>query len=187
MPELPEVETTMRALEHRLQGAAFADVTQRRSDLRFPMPDRLAGRLRGRRAIGFRRRAKYILVDLDDASTLVIHLGMSGRLVFDGEDLGRHEHVTFVFADGTTLRFHDPRRFGMLDLTATADLGEHRWFRHLGMEPLGNAFDGSTLRAALAGRSAVLKQAIMDQRVVVGVGNIYASESLFRARLSPRR
>lgn len=187
MPELPEVETTRRALERRLDGARFREVVQRRPDLRFPLPERLRERLEGRRILGFRRRAKFILVDLDDGATLVLHLGMSGRLVFDGPFLGGHEHLTFGFDDGTLLRFHDPRRFGMATLAATADLSDHPWFRHLGLEPLGNAFAGPALAAALAGRTTALKVALMDQRIVVGVGNIYASESLFRARLSPRR
>jgi formamidopyrimidine-DNA glycosylase len=187
MPELPEVETTKRALERRLQGVRLTGLVQRRADLRFPLPARLAERLAGRRLAGFRRRAKFILVDLDDGQTLVLHLGMSGRLVFDGPDLGPHEHLTFAFDDGTVLRFHDPRRFGMADLVRTAELEEHRWFKALGLEPLGNRFDGSSLHAALAGRISALKVALMDQRIVVGVGNIYASESLHRARLSPRR
>ncbi len=187
MPELPEVETTRRALERRLPGARFARVVQRRSDLRFPLPARLASRLRGRRLEGVRRRAKYLLFDLDDGMTMVMHFGMSGRLVFDGSPLGAHEHLTFDFEDGTVLRFNDPRRFGMVDLVATADLERHRWFAHLGLEPLGTEFDGAALMSLLAGRSLALKLAIMDQRLVVGVGNIYASESLHRARLSPRR
>ncbi|TVQ30189.1 MAG: bifunctional DNA-formamidopyrimidine glycosylase/DNA-(apurinic or apyrimidinic site) lyase [Geminicoccaceae bacterium] len=187
MPELPEVETTMRALERRLDGARIERLVQHRADLRFPLPAGLPERLQGRRLIGFRRRAKYILLDLDDGRTLVLHLGMSGRLVFDGAALGPHEHLTFTFDDGTVLRFHDPRRFGMAELLPTAELASHKWFRHLGLEPLGNAFSGPTLQAALAGRTTALKLALMDQRLVVGVGNIYASESLFRARLSPRR
>lgn len=187
MPELPEVETTRRALERRLGGGRFVSVVQRRADLRFPLPDRLAERLAGRRLVGARRRAKYLLLDLDDGRTLVIHLGMSGRLVFDGPPLGVHEHLTFGFEDGTVLRFNDPRRFGMADLLATDGLAAHPWFRHLGHEPLDARFDGDALLAALGGRTAALKVALMDQRVVVGVGNIYASESLFRARLSPRR
>ena len=187
MPELPEVETTRRALERRVRGVALRAVTQRRADLRFPLPADLPGRLEGRRPTALRRRAKYILVDLDDAHTLVLHLGMSGRLVFDGPELGAHEHLTFAFADGTRLRFHDPRRFGMLDLVPTTTLADHPWFRRLGLEPLAADFDGPRLAAALAGKSAAIKPALMDQRVVVGVGNIYASEALHRARLSPRR
>ncbi|MGF1475125.1 MAG: bifunctional DNA-formamidopyrimidine glycosylase/DNA-(apurinic or apyrimidinic site) lyase [Geminicoccaceae bacterium] len=187
MPELPEVETTMRALRSRLVGCRFTHVVQRRPDLRFPLPLKLGENVTGRRVVGFKRRAKYILTQLDDGQVLVLHLGMSGRLVFDGDPLGPHEHLTFGFDDGSVVRFHDPRRFGMLDLLTEPDLGQHPWFRHLGLEPLSDGFDGAALGLRLAGRSAAIKTAIMDQRVVVGVGNIYASESLHRARLSPRR
>ncbi|MFW5833191.1 MAG: bifunctional DNA-formamidopyrimidine glycosylase/DNA-(apurinic or apyrimidinic site) lyase [Pseudomonadota bacterium] len=187
MPELPEVETTKRALERRLEGARIERLVQHRADLRFPLPADLPARLSRRRCVGFRRRAKYILVDLDDGCSLILHLGMSGRLVFDGPPLGAHEHLTFAFDDGTVLRFHDPRRFGMADLATTHELESHKWFRHLGLEPLGNAFGGAALAEALAGRQLALKLALMDQRIVVGVGNIYASESLHRARLSPKR
>ena len=187
MPELPEVETIRRALQARLPGRRFAEVVQRRPDLRFPLPERLPERLTGRRLLGFRRRAKYLLADLDDGETMLLHLGMSGRLVFDGPPAERHEHLTFAFDDGTVLRFVDPRRFGMLGLAPTATVAEHPWLGRLGLEPLADGFDGGALRAALAGRRSALKLALTDQRVVVGVGNIYASESLFRARLSPFR
>ncbi len=187
MPELPEVETTRRALERRVRGVAIARCVQHRADLRFALPVALPARLQGRRLTALRRRAKYILADLDDGQTLIVHLGMSGRLVFDGPALGAHEHLTLTFADGTILRLHDPRRFGMVDLQPTAGLGDHAWFRHLGLEPLAPRFDGDRLGTALAGKTTALKVALMDQRVVVGVGNIYASEALHRAKLSPRR
>ena len=187
MPELPEVETTMRALTRRLVDRRFVLVEQRRADLRFTLPQDLPARLTGRRLDGFARRAKFIELMLDDGQTLLLHLGMSGRLLFDGEAAGPHEHLTFHFDDGTILRFVDPRRFGMLDLWPTADLAQHKWLKHLGLEPLADSFDGPALLARLAGRHVALKVAIMDQRHVVGVGNIYASESLFRAGLSPRR
>ena len=187
MPELPEVETTRRALERRVAGVAIERCTQHRADLRFPLPAALPARLEGRRLTALRRRAKYLLADLDDGHTLILHLGMSGRLVFDGPGLGAHEHLTLTFADGTILRLHDPRRFGMVDLKPTAGLADHAWFRHLGLEPLAPDFDGDRLSGALAGKTTALKVALMDQRVVVGIGNIYASEALHRARLSPRR
>jgi formamidopyrimidine-DNA glycosylase len=187
VPELPEVETTMRALARRLENRRFTAVEQRRADLRFTLPQDLPRRLVGRRLQGFARRAKFIELMLDDGNTMLLHLGMSGRLLFDGDPAGPHEHLTFHFDDGTVLRFVDPRRFGMLDLWPTAGLGAHKWLAHLGLEPLGNSFDGPALLARLAGRHVALKVAIMDQRHVVGVGNIYASESLFRAGLSPRR
>ena len=187
MPELPEVETITRALALRLGGQRIRAFVQRRPDLRFALPPGLERRLVGRRITGFRRRAKYILGDLEDGETLLLHLGMSGRLVLEGPPAGPHEHVTFTFEDGSVLRFVDPRRFGMLDLAATATLDRHPRLVALGLEPLAQTFDGPSIAAALAGRASTLKVALMDQRVVVGVGNIYASESLFRARLSPRR
>jgi len=186
MPELPEVETIRRALALRLAGRRITLLTQRRPDLRFPLPAGLERRLVGRRIEGFRRRAKYLLADLDDGRTILLHLGMSGRLVLGGPP-ARHEHLTFGFDDGAVLRFVDPRRFGMLDLAATAGLERHPRLAALGLEPLDDGFDGARIGAVLAGRRSALKVALMDQRLVVGVGNIYASESLFRARLSPRR
>ncbi|HEX6015129.1 MAG TPA: bifunctional DNA-formamidopyrimidine glycosylase/DNA-(apurinic or apyrimidinic site) lyase [Geminicoccaceae bacterium] len=187
MPELPEVETTVRALAARLAGRRLTDVVQRRPDIRFPLPERLADRLRGRTLQRFARRAKFIQCFLDDGDVMLLHLGMSGRLLLDGTPRGPHEHLTFAFDDGSVLRFVDPRRFGMLDLWPAASLGEHRWLARLGLEPLDPSFDGRALAGALAGRRTALKLALMDQRLVVGVGNIYASESLFRARLSPLR
>jgi formamidopyrimidine-DNA glycosylase len=187
MPELPEVETTMRALAARLIARRITSLEQRRPDLRFPLPARLAERLIGRRVESFQRRAKYILAALDDGQTLLFHLGMSGRLLFDGPPAGPHEHLTFGFDDGTRLRFVDPRRFGMLDLSPTASLAAHPRLAGLGLEPLAESFAGPALAGALAGRRSALKIALTDQRLVVGVGNIYACESLWRARLSPRR
>jgi formamidopyrimidine-DNA glycosylase len=187
MPELPEVETIVRALAARLVGRRISALEQRRPDLRFPLPERLAQRLVGRRVGCIERRAKYILADLDDDQTLLVHLGMSGRLLFDGPPAGPHEHLTFGFDDGTRLRFVDPRRFGMLDLTPTSRLDEHPRLAGLGLEPLAPSFTGEALAAVLANRRSPLKSALMDQRLVVGVGNIYACESLHQARLSPRR
>jgi len=187
MPELPEVETIRRALAARLVGRRIAGLVQRRADLRFPLPPALERRVVGRTITAIGRRAKYLLVDLDDGHTLLLHLGMSGRLVLGGPPGRAHEHLTFAFDDGRALRFIDPRRFGMLDLAPNASLREHPRLRHLGLEPLAAGFDGRALRAALAGRRSALKVALMDQRIVVGVGNIYASESLFAARLSPRK
>jgi len=187
MPELPEVETTMRALAARLGARRITSLEQRRPDLRFPLPQHLPERLVGRRILGLQRRAKYILGALDDGHTLLLHLGMSGRLLFDGPPAGPHEHLTFGFDDGTLLRFVDPRRFGMLDLVPTARLAAHPRLAGLGLEPLAESFAGPALAGVLAGRRSALKVALTDQRLVVGVGNIYASESLWRARLSPRR
>ena len=187
MPELPEVETIRRALALRLGGRRVTSLVQRRADLRFPLPLALASRIVGRTLTAVRRRAKYILADLDDGHTVLIHLGMSGRLLFDGPPQGPHEHLTFTFDDGRLLRLVDPRRFGMVDLHPTRDLPAHPRLAGLGLEPLAPGFTGSALLRVLAGRRSELKVALMDQRLVVGVGNIYASEALFRARLSPRR
>lgn len=187
MPELPEVETIARGLRARLEGARIAAVEQRRADLRFPMPERLASRLEGRALRGVARRAKYILAGLDDGWTLLLHLGMSGRLVLDGPPRGPHEHLTLRFEDGTLLRLVDPRRFGAVDLWPSERLAEHPLLRGLGVEPLEPDFDGRVLLDLLRGRRMPLKTALMDQRLVVGIGNIYANEALFRARLSPRR
>lgn len=187
MPELPEVETIMRALDARLCGRRIEALEQRRPDLRFPLPEHLAERLVGRQFQSFGRRAKYILARLNDGHTVLLHLGMSGRLLFDGPPAGPHEHLTFHFDDASCLRYVDPRRFGMLDLAPSLTLHQHPRLAGLGLEPLDPSFDGRALSAALAGRRSALKLALMDQRVVVGVGNIYACESLFRARLSPLR
>ncbi|WP_159710333.1 bifunctional DNA-formamidopyrimidine glycosylase/DNA-(apurinic or apyrimidinic site) lyase [Geminicoccus flavidas] len=185
MPELPEVETVKRALAIRLTGRRFVETVQRRPDLRWPLPDDLPGRLRGRTVREFGRRAKYIQVFLDDGQVMLLHLGMSGRLVFDGQPMGPHEHLTFDFDDGTVLRFVDPRRFGALDLTTEAELAGHRLLAGLGLEPLGNEFSGPALASAFRHRIVAVKQALMDQKLVVGVGNIYASEALFRTGLHP--
>lgn len=187
MPELPEVETAMRGLEARLLGRTITDVAQHRPDLRFPLPPALPERLTGCRIRSFRRRAKYILIGLDSDHSLLLHLGMSGRLLFDGEAAGPHEHLTFDFDDGTTLRYVDPRRFGMLDLVADDRLDGHPRLAGLGLEPLDDAFDGKALRSVLKGRISPVKTVIMNQKLLVGVGNIYACESLFKARISPHR
>jgi len=190
MPELPEVETVMRGLATRLEGRVLAEVEARRPDLRWPLPERFAARLTGRRVIGLRRRAKYILVDLDDANSWMIHLGMSGRmLISDGPkpELETHDHVVFRTDAGTWVRFNDARRFGMMDLWPTAEVERHRLFKGIGPEPLGNVFSGPALAAALTGKHTPIKAALLDQKVVAGVGNIYACEALHRAAISPRR
>lgn len=187
MPELPEVETVMRALRTRLQGHRLVRLDLHRPDLRFPIPTGLAARVVGQRLTGLDRRAKYILAEFDNNAVLLLHLGMSGRLLFDGPHRGVHEHVTFGFEDGTVLRFVDPRRFGMLDICAKDELPAHRWLAHLGLEPLSTGFGGTALRQRISGSRSAIKTVIMDQRRVVGVGNIYASEALFEARIAPDR
>ncbi len=190
MPELPEVETVMRGLQPCLEGRVLAHVEARRPDLRWPFPDDFARRLTGRRVVGLRRRAKYILVDLDDANSWLIHLGMSGRMLLsnDGAPVpGAHDHVLARTDDGWWLRFNDARRFGMMDIWPTADVENHRLLAGIGPEPLGNAFSADTLEAALAGRHSPIKAALLDQRVVAGIGNIYACEALHRAGIAPKR
>ncbi len=187
MPELPEVETAMRGLEARLVGRTIVGVAQHRADLRFPLPTALPERLFGCRILRFDRRAKYILALLDNGHRLILHLGMSGRLLFDGQGAGRHEHLTFQFDDGTVLRYVDPRRFGMLDLVAEDKLASHPRLADLGLEPLDPTFDATALKKVLQGRASPIKVAIMNQKLIVGVGNIYACESLFKAKLSPLR
>ncbi len=190
MPELPEVETVMRGLTECLQDRQLVSVEARRPDLRWPLPARFAERLSGRRVTGLRRRAKYIFIDLDDAQSWMIHLGMSGRMLISQgaePELDTHDHVVLRTDDGTWVRFNDARRFGMMDLCPTGDLDRHKLIRSMGPEPLGNAFSGPALDAALAGRHTPIKAALLDQKVVAGVGNIYACEALYRARVSPRR
>ena len=186
MPELPEVETVMRGLDQRLTGRVITLATLRRPDLRFAIPPELPSRLAGARVLGFRRRGKYFFMRLDSGLSLLVHLGMSGRLAIDAP-LASHEHMTLETDDGSRIGFIDPRRFGALDLVRTADEDRHRLIAKLGPEPLGNAFSGPVLLASLAGKTVTIKAALLDQRIIAGIGNIYASEALFRAAISPRR
>jgi formamidopyrimidine-DNA glycosylase len=201
MPELPEVETVRRGLAPALVGARFTRVEQRRPDLRFPFPARFSERLVGRSIEALGRRAKYLIADLDDGSALVMHLGMSGSFrIAEGTALTEpglfhherskdpaHDHVVFHLSNGARIAYNDPRRFGFMELMARADLSEHKLFRDIGLEPLGNSFDSAALAARLAGKNAPLKAALLDQSVVAGLGNIYVCEALHRAHLSPRR
>jgi formamidopyrimidine-DNA glycosylase len=190
MPELPEVETVRRGLIPVLAGRRLAAVELRRPDLRFPLPPDFARRLVGRRVEDIDRRGKYLLIRLDSGEVWLAHLGMSGRFcVHPGEPppLAVHDHVVVQTDDGTTVRFHDPRRFGFMDLVAAADLDGHPCLVALGPDPLGPEFTAAYLAGRLAGRRTSLKAALLDQRVVAGMGNIYASESMFWARLSPLR
>jgi formamidopyrimidine-DNA glycosylase len=188
MPELPEVETVRRGLAPALEGRVLTRVVARRSDLRRPLPEDFAARLEGRRVIRIARRAKYLLFHLDDGTVMLGHLGMSGRLTVTRGAVtpGRHTHVLFEAGD-ITVAYDDPRRFGLFDLTDEAGLASHPLLKDLGPEPLGNEFNGPVLSAALAGRRSPIKALLLDQRVVAGLGNIYICESLFRARISPRR
>jgi formamidopyrimidine-DNA glycosylase len=193
MPELPEVETVRRGLALRLEGRRVTRLTLNRADLRLPMPADLRERVEGRRVLRLGRRAKYILVHLEDGGVVIAHLGMSGRLVLSAPGNGAaaaadpHDHVVFTLEDGTELRFNDARRFGLLDYASAEELERHKFFVHLGPEPLGNEFNGPLLAAKLAGKATPIKAALLDQRVVAGLGNIYVSESLYYAGLSPKR
>lgn len=190
MPELPEVETIRRGLIPVLVGHRFARVVARRRDLRVALPDDFGQRLTGRRVESIGRRAKFLLVGLDNDDVLLVHLGMSGRLrVYNGKTppLEAHDHVVFTTEAGAEVRFHDPRRFGLMALCHRERLAEHPFLANLGPEPLAPGFDGAALGLRLKGRKTSIKAALMDQRVVAGLGNIYVCESLFRAGLSPKR
>jgi formamidopyrimidine-DNA glycosylase len=190
VPELPEVETVRRGLEAVLLGKRLTRVEVRRPDLRWPLPPDLAGRLTGRRVTSLRRRAKYLLIGLDDGHVLLAHLGMSGRmLVSNGlpNRLDPHDHVMLAGESGHVVRFNDARRFGMLDLVREDGLERHKLLKGLGPEPLDPAFDGASLARLLKGKAAPIKAALLDQRVVAGLGNIYVSEALFHAGISPLR
>lgn len=187
MPELPEVETVCRGLESSLKGQRLTRLEMRRPDLRFPLPPELPSLLEGRRLLSVTRRAKYMLMDFEGAPLLLGHLGMSGRMLITDtppEPAGKHDHLLFTFEEGA-LTFQDPRRFGFFDLVP--DAASHPRLKDLGPEPLGNSFSAAYLQERFAGKKQSLKSAIMDARIVVGVGNIYASESLFLAGLSPWR
>lgn len=186
MPELPEVETVRRGLEPVMTGQRIAHADIRREGLRWPFPANMAGRLVGQRVERLRRRAKYILVDLNGGETLIIHLGMSGRmLISDGAELIKHDHVVLDMENGVRITFNDPRRFGMMDLCTTEKLDEYRLFVDMGPEPLGNSFDAEYLKAKLKGRKLPIKSALLDQKTVVGLGNIYVCEALWRAKITP--
>ena len=187
MPELPEVETTVRGLRTVLEGRRIARVTPRRADLRRPIPQDLGQRLNGARVTGLRRRAKYGLIDTDRGDTLLFHLGMSGRWRIDPQEIGKHDHLLIETDDGHTLALNDPRRFGSLDLIRTEELAAWPPFVALGPEPLGGEISGKWLKDRLAGRTAAVKLLLLDQRVVAGLGNIYVCEALFRARINPRK
>ncbi len=192
MPELPEVETVMRGLAARLQGRVIRMATLARGDLRWPVPAGFAARLTGARVTGLVRRAKYILLRLDGCDSVLLHLGMSGRINIAPAGPPAplptlHEHLVLLTDDHWRISLVDPRRFGSLDLLPTADEASHRLLSGLGPEPLGQDFTAAALSAALSGRRTPIKAALLDQRVVAGLGNIYVCEALYRARISPRR
>jgi formamidopyrimidine-DNA glycosylase len=205
MPELPEVETVRLGLQPALEGRVITRAQTRRGDLRIPFPRDFVRRLEGRRVTHLRRRAKYILADLDSGETLVIHLGMSGRMSVYSENRPRklgnylydaapatagadkHDHVVLETDAPAKIVFNDHRRFGLMTLVSTAHLEEDRLFRDVGVEPLSHAFTTTYLAKALEGKKTAIKSALLDQRLVAGLGNIYVCEALFRAGISPRR
>ncbi|MDA8637810.1 bifunctional DNA-formamidopyrimidine glycosylase/DNA-(apurinic or apyrimidinic site) lyase [Rhodospirillales bacterium] len=190
MPELPEVETVRQGLIPVLEGRTIARATAYRPDLRFPLPKNLSEAVSGSTVIGIERRAKYLLMRLSGDMILLSHLGMSGRYrvyTDPAPALEAHDHVEFVTDQGVTIRYNDPRRFGFIDLFSVADALTHKLLAGLGPEPLSNAFDGPELGKRLGDRRTSIKAALLDQRVVAGVGNIYACEALYRAGISPKR
>ncbi|MGH7095822.1 MAG: bifunctional DNA-formamidopyrimidine glycosylase/DNA-(apurinic or apyrimidinic site) lyase, partial [Stellaceae bacterium] len=189
MPELPEVETIRRGLALKLTGRRIVRAELRRPDLRRPFPPLLARRLTGARIGALGRRGKYLLVELDDDGVLLLHLGMSGRITA-GPANGRdapHDHVVLTLDDGTEVRFNDARRFGLVDYLRRGEEAAHPLLAGMGPEPLELGFDAAYLADRLAGKMTPIKAALLDQRVVAGLGNIYVCESLYYARLSPRR
>src|SRR6202046_602211 len=201
MPELPEVETVRRGLQPVMEGAKIVKAEVRRKDLRFPFQKDFVARLDGQTVTGLGRRAKYLMADLSSGDVLVMHLGMSGSFRVVNDDHGHtpgqfhhprtedraHDHVVFHMSSGTAIVFNDPRRFGYMKVIGRRAIEEEPLLRDLGPEPLGNEFDADMLARAWANKKTSLKAALLDQRVVAGLGNIYVCEALFRAHLSPRR
>ncbi|MGI6245376.1 MAG: bifunctional DNA-formamidopyrimidine glycosylase/DNA-(apurinic or apyrimidinic site) lyase [Pseudochelatococcus sp.] len=201
MPELPEVETVRRGLEPVMTGARIMRTELRRADLRFPFPERFAQRLQERTVQALSRRAKYLVADIEGDVLLVMHLGMSGRFLIETQDAaGRpgafhrpaggnpaHDHVVFHLSNGARVTYNDTRRFGFMLLVPARERETHPLFRGIGIEPLGNALDAETLARLFAGKRAPLKAALLDQRLIAGLGNIYVCEALHRAGLAPER
>ncbi len=202
MPELPEVETVRRGLLPVLEGATIARADIRRADLRWPFPPAMQARLEGQTVQALRRRSKYVLADLSGGETLLVHLGMSGRILIhpgpgNRQMLGqyvhahpaleKHDHVVLDLTSGARIVFNDPRRFGAMDLMPTAAQAQHKLLAALGPEPLGNGFHADYLAAAFKGRRTPVKAALLDQRIVAGLGNIYVCEALHRAGIAPKR
>lgn len=196
MPELPEVETVRRGLLPVMEGHVILSAQVNRPDLRWPFPANMADRLTGQRVLALRRRSKYILADLSSGETLLIHLGMSGRMLISGQSLGefhhahptpeKHDHVILDMDGGARVTFNDARRFGAMDLLPTATAESHPLLASIGPEPLGNGFNEAYLVQQLRGRATPIKSALLDQHIVAGLGNIYVCETLYRARIAPQ-
>ncbi|TDL84935.1 bifunctional DNA-formamidopyrimidine glycosylase/DNA-(apurinic or apyrimidinic site) lyase [Meridianimarinicoccus aquatilis] len=201
MPELPEVETVRCGLSPVMEGFRIDQADIRRPDLRWPFPENMADRLTGQTVLRLRRRSKYILADLSGGESLLIHLGMSGRMLISQADVRsapgifvhahpapeKHDHVVLDMSGGARITFNDPRRFGAMDMAPTPEIDAHKLLTGLGPEPLGNSFDEPYLIAKLKGRNTPIKSALLDQRIVAGLGNIYVCEALYRAGIAPTR
>ncbi len=191
MPELPEVETVMRGLEPYLTGSVISKAKKNRPELRIPFPKTIEQDLKGRMITHLSRRAKYILIHLDNNQILVIHLGMSGRIsiLMQAQKYKpeTHDHFIISLENGIRIIYNDPRRFGMIFMIDKNDIETHKAFVHLGPEPLGNGFSGKILEGLLKGKQTSIKQALLDQRMIVGVGNIYACEALYKAGINPTK
>lgn len=187
MPELPEVETTVAGLRSVLEGSVLTRVEPRRADLRFPIPVDLRQRLTGATVTGLSRRAKYGLVETDRGDVMIFHLGMSGRWRIDPAEIGTHDHLLIETGGGRVLALNDPRRFGSVDLVRSDALAAYGPFTRMGPEPLGSDFTVACLAAALKGKAASIKAALLDQRIVAGLGNIYVCEALHMAGIAPTR
>ncbi|MGY8985002.1 MAG: bifunctional DNA-formamidopyrimidine glycosylase/DNA-(apurinic or apyrimidinic site) lyase [Sphingomonadales bacterium] len=191
MPELPEVETVRCGLAPRLEGKTLVKAKAFRPDIRFPIPENLESALVGKEVSNVKRRAKYILIEVSNGPTIILHLGMSGRIFITTEKpfppLLKHDHVMFETKEGSRITFNDPRRFGFLIFSDTGNIDDHKFFKDMGPEPLGNSFSGPILFKRLMGKKSTIKAALLDQRTVAGLGNIYVSEALNRAGVSPLR
>ena len=197
MPELPEVETIMRGISPFLAGATIKKIKLNRADLRWPFPENFASRIKEAKVLNLKRRSKYILVELSTGETLLIHLGMSGKFLVSNSKIGNyfyesaqasnHDHVIFTLNDGTVITYNDPRRFGAMDLTKTDDLNNHKFLQKLGPEPLGNNFNSDYLKIKLSKKESPIKNVLLDQSIVAGLGNIYVCEALFMSGISPKK
>ena len=197
MPELPEVETIMRGISPFLEGATIKKIKLNRADLRWPFPENFANRLKGAKVLNLKRRSKYILVHLSTGETLLIHLGMSGKILvsdtkignyfYESSKVSNHDHVIFELSDGTIVTYNDPRRFGSMDLAKTDNLNNHKFLEKLGPEPLGNNFNFDYLKIELSKKESPIKNVLLNQSVVAGLGNIYVCEALFMSGISPKK
>ena len=197
MPELPEVETICRGMKLSMMDRTIKSVKIRRPDLRWPFPNNMKDRIAGKAISSITRRAKYILIGLDSLETIIIHLGMSGRILIDNKPsvgflnnkkvFGKHDHVTVYLDNDVTVTFNDARRFGAMDLVSTKELNGHWLIKNIGPEPLGNSLNTTYLHRVLKNKSVNIKTALLDQRLIAGLGNIYVCEILYRAKVSPKR